>query len=693
MLRASPPNAAPRDTTTEPTSTTPLHEALQRRARRFLTEGRRGGEALEDLAEEDLAAPLLLRRENSLGVAMASVSTPRSGRPPTPGTTPGTPGTPGAADGPSAPRFPSQQVDSPLSLGARGAWTSGPNAIIWSRDDADVDEEPRNVSDRGAVAASSPHRTAGVPARPPPPAKLYSLKRAWLMMNAAGETATLEATKMEMQRELGVPFRDLMILDPALPTAYPSSIFIRPRAIVVNMEHVKLVVTSGLVVSPLPTLDERRGDGDDAKFARRFTRRLKRQLAAGAARACEEDLEDLTLVPMHVPGDFSDRDDGRKGLDALDPSDRETLPADDEASRATRSRSSEKPHDKENKEKPPANDTTDLLGLRQTPCELRVLLLPFELRVVEAALHDVSGRLLDEAVALERDAAPALETLAERVSAASLEKTRGIKAAMNSLAARVGAAREALEKLLQDDADMAAMRLSRGDDEALHEDASDDDASKALLDDETGKDVLPGTDIRNEPNEQREVEGARSFSGPEEREETSTGLRSPVFDVTEKMTRKDDELLDSLAKASASASSASASSASRSGVSVSSAGAGAEAHEGVEALLEAYYMHCDYSFKRLNELRQAVEDTEDLAEIKLDSQRNQLIKVDLMLSNGALAVGAFSMVVGVFGMNLPTGLEASRDAFVEVLFVSAVACVALFVAVVVACRRWKLLQM
>jgi len=458
VLRASPPNAAPRDTTTEPTSTTPLHEALQRRARRFLTEGRRGGEALEDLAEEDLAAPLLLRRENSLGVAMASVSTPRSGRPPTPGTTPGTPGTPGAADCPSAPRFPSQQVDSPLSLGARGAWTSGPNAIIWSRDDADVDEEPRNVSDRGANAASR-DRTAGVPARPPPPAKLYSLKRAWLMMNAAGETAVLEATKMEMQRELGVPFRDLMILDPALPTAYPSSIFIRPRAIVVNMEHVKLVVTSGLVVSPLPTLDERRGDGDDAKFARRFTRRLKRQLAAGPARACEEDLEDLTLVPMHVPPrDFSNpgrrtERTRRSRRGPGNPSRRRRGFSDD-----AKMRSSEKPRASD-KEKPPfANDTTDLLGLRQTPCELRVLLLPFELRVVEAALHDVSGRLLDEAVALERDAAPALETLAERVSAASLEKTRGIKAAMNSLAARVGAAREALEKLLQDDADMAAMR-------------------------------------------------------------------------------------------------------------------------------------------------------------------------------------------------------------------------------------------
>ena len=661
MLRASPPNAAPRDTTTEPTSTTPLHEALQRRARRFLTEGRRGGEALEDLAEEDLAAPLLLRRENSLGVAMASVSTPRSGRPPTPGTTPGTPGTPGAADGPSAPRFPSQQVDSPLSLGARGAWTSGPNAIIWSRDDADVDEEPRNVSDRGANAASR-DRTAGVPARPPPPAKLYSLKRAWLMMNAAGETAVLEATKMEMQRELGVPFRDLMILDPALPTAYPSSIFIRPRAIVVNMEHVKLVVTSGLVVSPLPTLDERRGDGDDAKFARRFTRRLKRQLAAGPARACEEDLEDLTLVPMHVPPrDFSTRDDGRKGLDALD-EDRETLPADDEVFKA----SSEKPHASD-KEKPPANDTTDLLGLRQTPCELRVLLLPFELRVVEAALHDVSGRLLDEAVALERDAAPALETLAECVSAASLEKTRGIKAAMNSLAARVGAAREALEKLLQDDADMAAMCLSRGD-------ASDDETP----DDED-------LDAANVSQASAGSPAVPAVSARDDAEETPASL-----DAANERRRNRGKSLESLSRARRDSR---ASSASRSGVSVSSAGADAEAHEGVEALLEAYYMHCDYSFKRLNELRESVDDTEDLAEIKLDSQRNQLIKVDLMLSNGALAVGAFSMVVGVFGMNLPTGLETSRDAFVEVLFVSAVACVALFVAVVIACRRWKLLQM
>jgi magnesium transporter len=488
---------------------------------------------------------------------------------------------------------------------------------------------------------------------PPPPAKLYSLRRAWLMMNAAGETAILEATKMEMQRELGVPFRDLMILDPALPTAYPGSIFIRPRAIVVNMEHVKLVVTSGLVVSPLPPLDKQRSGENSAAFARAFTRRLKRQLAHFGARetddfqfhseeACEEDMS------LPDEGDFFD----------------ETSPAflKKNAKDATRTKANDPAHPKEESEsvsKPSVEPTTGLLGLRQTPCELRVLLLPFELRVVEAALHDVCMRLLDETVALERDAAPALETLADRVSAASLEKTRGIKAAMNKLAARVGAVREALEKLLQDDDDMAAMCLSSADGKDRSE---GDDAEKTTEDDD-----VPAS-VERRDAERRDVDSGTSTS--QERREDK------------------DDSLDSLKRMRSSASSAS-----RSGASVASGAEGPEAHEGVEALLEAYYMHCDYSFKRLNELRGSVEDTEDLAEIKLDSQRNQLIKVDLMLSNGALAVGAFSMVVGVFGMNLPTGLETSREAFSEVLFVSAVACLALFVTVVVLCRRWKLLQM
>ena len=117
-----------------------------------------------------------------------------------------------------------------------------------------------------------------------------------------------------------------------------------------------------------------------------------------------------------------------------------------------------------------------------------------------------------------------------------------------------------------------------------------------------------------------------------------------------------------------------------------------EEHEGVEALLEAYYMHVDFSFARLAELRDATEDTEDLAEISLDSQRNRLIKIDLVISNATLAVGVFGVVAGAFGMNLPVPLRSNQGAFGEVLIAAGAACVALFTGVLLYLRSQRLLQ-
>ena len=590
--------------------------------RRFLPERPRTGEALEDLAEEDLAAPLLLRRGNSRGVAMTSVSSPKAlsrGGPSVGKRTPGGTLDPwgttleGRVTGQS-----SKPRDSLLGV-RRGEWTSGPNAIIWSRNHDDgfgtaseglssesLEDFPRgDFNERDGRGERDPviH---------------YALARRWLMMNDEGETAVLEATKMEMQRELGVPFRDLMILDPALPTAYPSSIFIRPRAIVLNMEHIKLVVTAALVV----VLG---ADAGDAR-SRRFVSRLKRQLCQRKTRAAA----DTSAGPFACVGDIvyaASTEDDRFSERSGERSDRIAKPE--------TSRNDEKTLDEE-------KSTTDLLGLKQTPSDLRVLLLPFELRVVEAALHDVCERLLEETLGLESEAVPVLEKLASRVSAAALEKTRKIKSKMNSLAARVQAAREALERLLQDDSDMAAMCLTKLEDEETE--AEENERTKTKTKDEED-DSHDGSD--ENPNDEKPKISESTLERQRSSSSATTSTPSP---------------------------------------------ASLEAHEGVEALLEAYYMHCDYSFKRLAELRAAVEDTEDLTEISLDSQRNQLIKVDLMLSNGALAVGAFSMVVGIFGMNLPTGLETSREAFSEVLFVSAVACLALFAAVVAVCWRWKLLH-
>lgn len=53
--------------------------------------------------------------------------------------------------------------------------------------------------------------------------------------------------------EYGVPFRDLRLLDPLLPTPYPTSLFVRSKAIVINFESLRLVVCKDHVRSSLLT--------------------------------------------------------------------------------------------------------------------------------------------------------------------------------------------------------------------------------------------------------------------------------------------------------------------------------------------------------------------------------------------------------------------------------------------------------
>ena len=56
--------------------------------------------------------------------------------------------------------------------------------------------------------------------------------------------------------------------------------------------------------------------------------------------------------------------------------------------------------------------------------------------------------------------------------------------------------------------------------------------------------------------------------------------------------------------------------------------------EAVEALLEVYFMKSDFLMKRLSVLKDKVEDYEDLINIDLDSRRNDLFKVDILLTCG-----------------------------------------------------------
>ena len=47
--------------------------------------------------------------------------------------------------------------------------------------------------------------------------------------------------KSRLVRELNVPFRDLRILDPMIATPYPCALLIREKALVVNLEAIRMV--------------------------------------------------------------------------------------------------------------------------------------------------------------------------------------------------------------------------------------------------------------------------------------------------------------------------------------------------------------------------------------------------------------------------------------------------------------------
>lgn len=70
--------------------------------------------------------------------------------------------------------------------------------------------------------------------------------RPWLVVDVTGDAQVVEAGKHSIMRRTGLPARDLRILDPLL--SYPSTVLGRERAIVINLEHIKAIITANEVL-------------------------------------------------------------------------------------------------------------------------------------------------------------------------------------------------------------------------------------------------------------------------------------------------------------------------------------------------------------------------------------------------------------------------------------------------------------
>jgi Mg2+ and Co2+ transporter CorA len=80
-------------------------------------------------------------------------------------------------------------------------------------------------------------------------------------------------------------------------------------------------------------------------------------------------------------------------------------------------------------------------------------------------------------------------------------------------------------------------------------------------------------------------------------------------------------------------------------------------HEEVTVMVESYLMDYNTLSTKLEYLRSQIQNAEELMSFRLDTARNELLIVDMTLATISLTFSIANFVVGIFGMNLFSGLE------------------------------------
>lgn len=70
--------------------------------------------------------------------------------------------------------------------------------------------------------------------------------RSWIRIYSSGDSQVVELDKLAVMRRCDLPARDLRLLDPLF--VYPSTILGRERAIVVNLEQIRCIITADEVL-------------------------------------------------------------------------------------------------------------------------------------------------------------------------------------------------------------------------------------------------------------------------------------------------------------------------------------------------------------------------------------------------------------------------------------------------------------
>ncbi|XP_042480704.1 magnesium transporter MRS2-F-like isoform X1 [Macadamia integrifolia] len=289
--------------------------------------------------------------------------------------------------------------------------------------------------------------TPPTPVPPPQQRRKGAGIRAWLVISASGNSHLEEVGKHLIMRRTGLPARDLRVLDPGL--SYPSTILGRDRAIVVNLEHIKAIITA----TQIWVLNSK--DPSVVPFVHDLECRVSN---LNETRNATMEESPGVLDSRHSSQRFGRSTSGSPEAEMLE-----------------------------------TNGSGSLVYTGDMQVEGAVKVLPFELRVLEVCFESVCRSLEAETSTLEQEAYPALDELTSKTSTHNLQRARHIKSRLVALFGRVQKVRDEFENLLDDDMDMAEMYLTdKLFDLQVEEDASKKELEKDIdtfdLDNESGED-------------------------------------------------------------------------------------------------------------------------------------------------------------------------------------------------------------
>ncbi|KAI7836466.1 hypothetical protein COHA_009683 [Chlorella ohadii] len=220
-----------------------------------------------------------------------------------------------------------------------------------------------------------------------------------VLIDETGHVSYTTLRKQALVTELQLRHRDIRALDPAVQLPYPSAIFIRKQALVLNLEGLKLLISKDktLVISvPSPT-----------DLAARLPPDLNNPIVV--------QLSNHIAASKFPFGDGHGYEGGMSG----------------------------------------AASYMSLEELKHMEA------MPYELRALEAALLVLVRILQHETAALESTTLPVLARIRRSVARPDLEQLYEIQNKLDKSIARMGKIKEILEELLDDEMQMAGMCLSR----------------------------------------------------------------------------------------------------------------------------------------------------------------------------------------------------------------------------------------